>query len=70
MLRNKIQKKEEAVHKTRNISENDKLSIEIETLHWVIAQSLSIRRLLTGQHSKLSYYDTTSTTTSITSKRN
>ena len=30
--------------------------IEIDTLHWVIAQqSLSIRRLLTGQHSKISY---------------
>jgi hypothetical protein len=45
MLRNKIKKKQEQVHKTQNVSENDKLSIEIETLHWVIAQqSLSIRR--------------------------
>jgi hypothetical protein len=38
MLRNRIQKKEEEeVHKTKNIAENDRLSIEINTLHWVIA---------------------------------
>jgi hypothetical protein len=46
-------KKQEEVHKTQNIAENDRLSIEVNTLHWVIAQSLSVRKLLTGQHSKL-----------------
>ena len=56
MLHNRILKKEDQVHKTKNVAENDRLCIEINTLHWVIAQqSLSVRRLLTGQHSKLSY---------------
>jgi hypothetical protein len=41
-----------------NYGHADRLSIEINTLHWVIVHSLSIRRLLTGQHSKLRY-DTT-----------
>jgi hypothetical protein len=63
MLRNRIMKKEEEVHRTQNVAENNILCIDINTLHWVIRQSLSIRRLLTGQHSKLSYYyDTASTT--------
>jgi hypothetical protein len=49
-------KKEEEVHKTQNIAENDRLSKEIEIFYWVIAHSLSIRRLLTGQQeSKLRY---------------
>ena len=52
-LHNRIMKKQEEVHKTQNIAENDRLSIEVNTLHWVIAQSLSVRKLLTGQHSKL-----------------
>jgi hypothetical protein len=39
--------------------ENDRLCIEINTLHWVIAQSLSIRRLLTGQQKSKLSYDTT-----------
>ncbi len=55
MLHNKIKQKKEQVHKTKNISENDKLSIEIDTLHWVLSQCLSIRRLLKGQESELSY---------------
>ncbi len=54
MLHNKIKQKKE-VHKTKNIAENDKLSIEIDTLHWVLSQSISIRRLLKGQVSELSY---------------
>lgn len=58
MLHNKIEQKREEVHKTKNIAENDKLSIEIDTLHWVLSQCLSIRRLLKGQESELSY-DTT-----------
>ena len=58
MLHNKIEQKREEVHKTNNIAENDKLSIEIDTLHWVLSQCLAIRRLLKGQESELSY-DTT-----------
>ena len=58
MLYNKIKQKKEEVHKTKNIAENDKLSIEIDTLHWVLSQSISIRRLLRGQESELRY-DTT-----------
>jgi hypothetical protein len=46
------------MYKTKNIAENDKLSIEIDTLHWVLSQSISIRRLLRGQESELRY-DTT-----------
>jgi hypothetical protein len=55
MLHNKIEQKKEQVHKTKNIAENDKLSIEIDTLHWVLAQSISIKRLMKGQESELSY---------------
>jgi hypothetical protein len=58
MLHNKIKQKKEEVTKTKNIAENDKLSIEIDTLHWVLSQCLSIRRLVKGQQSELSY-DTT-----------
>ncbi len=58
MLHNKIKQKKEEVHKTKNIAENDKLSIEIDTLHWVLSQCISIRRLLRGQESELRY-DTT-----------
>ena len=61
MLHNNIKQKKEKVHKTKNMAENDKLSIEIDTLHWVLSQCLSIRRLLKGQESELRY-DTTSIT--------
>jgi hypothetical protein len=47
---------------TQNVAENDKLSIEIDTLHWVLSQCLSIRRLLKGQQSELSYDATTTIT--------
>jgi hypothetical protein len=40
MLHNKIKQKKEQVHKTKNIAENDKLSIEIDTLHWVLSQGI------------------------------
>jgi hypothetical protein len=60
MLHNKIKQKKE-VHKTKNIAENDKLSIEVDTLHWVLSQSISIRKLLKGQQSELSYDTTTIT---------
>ena len=33
ILRNKIKKKQEEVHKTQNIAENDRICIEINTLH-------------------------------------
>jgi hypothetical protein len=60
MLHNKIKEKKEQVHKTKNIAENDKLlSIEIDTLHWVLSQCLSIRRLLKGEVSELRYNTTT-----------
>ena len=59
MLHNKIKQKKEQVHKTKNIAENDKLSIEVDTLHWVLSQSISIRKLLKGQESELSYDTTT-----------
>jgi hypothetical protein len=58
ILHNKIKQKKEEIHKTKNIAENDKLSIEIDTLHWILSQSISIRRLLKGQESELRY-DTT-----------
>ncbi len=61
MLHNKIKQKKEEVHKTKNIAENDKLSIEIDTLHWVLSQCLSIRRLLKGQESEMRYNTTTIT---------
>jgi hypothetical protein len=61
MLHNKIEQKKEELHKTKNIAENDKLSIQIDTLHWVLSQSLSIRRLLKEQQNELSYDTTTIT---------
>ena len=61
MLHNKIKQKKEQVHKTKNIAENDKLSIEVDTLHWVLSQSISIRRFLRGQESELRYDTTTIT---------
>jgi hypothetical protein len=36
------------MHRTQNIAENDRISTEIETLQWVLAQSLSVRRRLLG----------------------
>ena len=51
MLHKRIMQKKEQVHKTKNIAENDKLSIEIDTLHWVLSKCFSIRRLLKGQAS-------------------
>ena len=59
MLYNKIKQKKEEVHKTKNIVENDKLPIEIDTLHWVLSQCLSIIKLLKGEESELSYDTTT-----------
>ena len=52
ILRNKIKNKQEQTYKTQNVAENDKLSIEIDTLHWVLSQCLSIIRLLKGQQSE------------------
>ena len=60
MLHNKIKQKKEELHKTTNIAETDRLSIEIDTHHWVLSQCLSIRRLLKGQESELRYDTITS----------
>jgi hypothetical protein len=54
---------------TQNVAENDKLSIEIDTLHWVLSQCLSIIRLLKGQQSELSYDTTTTITKGLTMMR-
>ena len=50
------------MHKTKNIAQNDKLAIEIDTLHWVLSQCLFIRRLLKGEESELSYHTITAIT--------
>src|SRR5919112_1762784 len=68
MLHNKIKHKKEQVHKTKNIAQNDKLSIEMDTLQWVLSQCLSIRRLLKGEQSELSY-DTTTITKDLMMRR-
>jgi hypothetical protein len=56
MLHNKIKKKQEEIYRTQNIGKNDRISTEIETLHWVLAQSLSIRRRLGVQGEQRYYY--------------
>ena len=68
MLHNKIKQKKEQVHETKNIAENDKLSIEMDALHWVLSQCLSIKRLLKGQESEL-HYDTTTITKGLMMRR-
>jgi hypothetical protein len=47
MLHNRIIQKKEEIHKTtQNIADTDRIWIEIETLRWVLSQSLSISRRL------------------------
>jgi hypothetical protein len=47
MLHNRIIQKKEEIHKTtQNIADTDRLWTEIETLRWVLSQSLSISRRL------------------------
>ena len=45
MLHNRITQKKKEIHKTtRSIADIDRVWSEIETLRWVLAQSLSIRK--------------------------
>ena len=45
MLHNRIIQKKEEIHKTtQNISDTDRIWTEIQTLRWVLSQSLSISR--------------------------
>jgi hypothetical protein len=47
MLHNRIIQKKEEIHKTtQNITNTDRIWTEIETLRWVLSQSLSISRRL------------------------
>ena len=46
MLHNRIIQKKEEMHKSQNRSVTDSLWTEIETLQWVLSQSLSVRRRL------------------------
>ena len=47
MLHNRIIQKKEEIHKTtQNIADTDRIWTEIETLRWVLSQSLSISRRL------------------------
>ena len=47
MLHNRIIQKKEEIHKTtQNISDTDRIWTEIQTLRWVLSQSLSISRRL------------------------
>jgi hypothetical protein len=50
MLHNKILQKKREIHKTtQSIADTERLWTQIETLQWILSQSLSIRRLLTGR---------------------
>ena len=49
MLHNRIAKKKVETHKYHEIAETEKLWTEIETLHWVLLESLSIRRRLDNE---------------------
>jgi hypothetical protein len=44
ILHNRIIQKKGEIHKSHNRAYNDKLSTEIETLQWVLAQILTLRR--------------------------
>ena len=49
ILHNRIEQKKGEIHKSHNIAYTNILSAEIETLHWVLAQILTIRRRITIQ---------------------
>ena len=44
ILYNRIKQKKQEMHRTHNRADTDHLWTEIETLQWILAQSLSIRR--------------------------
>jgi hypothetical protein len=50
ILHNRIMQKKGEIHQSHSEAYTGSLSREIETLHWVLAQSLSIRRRLVGAH--------------------
>ena len=49
MLHDRIAKKKVDTQKCNEISETEKIWTEIETLHWVLSESRSIRRRLEAQ---------------------
>ena len=49
MLHDRIAKKKVETHKYHEIAETEKIWTEIETLHWVLSESLSIRRRLDNE---------------------
>jgi hypothetical protein len=47
ILHNRIMQKKDEIHKTtQSIADTDRIWTEIETLRWVLSQSLSIRKRL------------------------
>lgn len=44
ILYNRIKQKKQEMHRTHNRADTDHVWTEIETLQWILAQSLSIRR--------------------------
>jgi hypothetical protein len=44
ILHNRIKQKKGEMHKSHNIAYNDSLCTEIETIHWVLAQILTLLR--------------------------
>jgi len=44
ILHNRIKQKKAEIHESHNRAYNDKLWTEIETLQWVLAQILTLRR--------------------------
>ena len=46
MLHNRILQKKQEIHKTQSMVDTERLWTEIETLRWVLSQSLSISRRL------------------------
>jgi hypothetical protein len=52
ILYNRIKQKKQEMHITHNRADTDHIWTEIETLQWILAQSLSIRR----QHHMRYYY--------------
>jgi hypothetical protein len=49
ILRNRISQKKGEIHQSHNIAYTNILWTEIETLHWVLAQILTLRRRMTIQ---------------------
>ena len=45
ILHNRIKQKKRQIHESHNLACNQNLWTEIETLHWVLAQILTLRRI-------------------------